>query len=148
MGKNEIEEKEDDEAMKKEKKKEVKNEYEWIESSLKKIDGEFGVFNNSVIHMFRQHKVTDERLNDLSNTDWHTLIQAVGVRNEMKKLYKMKMNDRIKGKMNDEDKGKVRDWLQRIGFDIYLECFMINGFDSMEIIKGIDTKQELQSIGI
>merc|ERR1711920_1205157 len=97
-----------------EKKKKMKNEYEWIESSLRKIDGEFGIFNNSVIDQFKKHKVTDDRLNGLSDADWQTLIQAVGIRNEMKKLFKMKMNDMIKDKKDDEGKGKVREWLQRI----------------------------------
>eukprot|EP01084_Bolivina_argentea_P203203 347089_1 len=42
----------------------------------------------------------------------------------------------------------VKEWLTCFGLDRYYECFVSNGYESLEFIKGIESKQELFEIGI
>ncbi len=61
--------------------------YEWIKSALKCCDenGWEQYFAN-----FKQHKVSENRLDKLDDIDWRELIPAIGPRNDFKELWSIK----------------------------------------------------------
>merc|ERR1712129_117291 len=134
-------------------KTEKKNEYKWIEQTLGELDLDTFFDRSSKrrgpISVFKQNIVTDERLADLSDNDWACLIVEIGTRNEMKKRWKRKRINEMMIKMDSDktESDKVRQWLIGIGFEMYLDVFLQNGLDSIDVIKQIDTKHELKSIG-
>merc|ERR1712228_124081 len=83
--------------------------------------------------------------------------ELYALKNEISELKKDKMV-RMKGKrkdiemeyiVNDEDEmNAMKEWLIEIGMENYFELFMKNGFNSLEMIKEINDKNDLQFIGI
>ena len=56
--------------------------------------------------------------------------------------------DRYDNKENEEIK-KIKEWLRdEVGLEGYIDNFVMNGFDSLSMIKEINDKKDLEYIGI
>eukprot|EP01084_Bolivina_argentea_P139821 245925_1 len=127
--------------------------YKWIIKTLNKISNIDKC--NQILNSFKKHQVTDERLEMLKESDWNMLIPQIGIRNEIRDLYKLKVNKCFKNgdcvvKFNsaNEKEIEIYKWLDSIGFKMYFNNFIRNGFDSMDMIKEIKTELHLKLIGV
>ena len=68
---------------------EEKNDFECIRDVLRAAT-RFPAKADNILQRFKQHEVTDSRVCDLEQDDWKRLVPQIGIRNEMKKVFRGK----------------------------------------------------------
>eukprot|EP01083_Nonionella_stella_P204988 746876_1 len=108
----------------------------------------------SEVQTLRMKLSNMENTMDKMNSTLRSLTSAVKSMEKKQKQDKYELIALINSSKNSDDvkeedpKNKVKDWLKGFGLEQYDLCFVSNGYESLDFIAGIESKQDLFEIGI